>query len=283
MSKKQRIQTYEISDKTLNPLFTLSTAIHEIYGARHIVWHLFKRDFLAQFRQKILGYLWIIIGPLAGVIPFIFLNKVGIFNPGKLAMPYPVFIVLGMGIWGFLSHTFVVVSSGMQNNEDLIMRTNIPKITFVIKGLADIFYALLVHWCVAIAFVFALGLTPSIWSIFYPVLILPVIFFGVGLGLMFCVVGAIARDLSGLMSTFLNLLMFLSPVVFMPQFNHPILKFIVTWNPFSYLVDVPRSALFLGEFPNIEQYLYATALASIVLVVGVHSFYLIKDKVAERL
>ena len=280
---KELIRIYEPAGDAKGFFGSLKTAWTEIFFSRHVIWHLFKRDFVAQFRQKLLGYFWVVIAPLLAIFPFVFLYRTGILNPGETTMPYPIYIVIGMGIWGFLSSVFVVVSGGLQGNQDLIMKTNIPKITFAITGMANVFYSILVHWLVVFLFSLLLGISPSVWALIYPIVLLPVVFIGLGLGLIFSVIGTVARDLTGIMSTFLNLLMFLSPVVYKPEFGDGVLATIVAWNPMTYLVDAPRSLFVLGEFPDPQGFAVATVFSLVVLSLGLHSFYLIKDKVAERL
>lgn len=277
------IRIYESASDTLGFFSVMGMAWREILFSRHVIWHLFKRDFVAQFRQKILGYLWIVIAPLMAILPFIFLHRAGMLSPGTMDMPYPIYIVMGMGIWGFLTNAFVVVSGGLQGNQDLILRTNIPKITFAITGMANILYSMFVHCIVVFLLALLLGLTPSLWALLYPLALIPVILVGVGLGLMFAVIGTVARDLTGIMTTFLNLLMFLSPVVYKPEFSNSVLKAIVDWNPMTYLVDTPRSLFILGEFPNPQAFVAATLFSIVIMGSGLYSFYLIKDKVAERL
>lgn len=281
--RRNSVRTYEPAGDSKGVAGSWKTACTEIFHSRHVIWHLFKRDFVAQFRQKILGYLWIIIAPLLAIFPFVFLYRAGVLNPGETTMPYPLYIVIGMGIWGFLTNVFVVVSSGLQGNQDLLMKTNIPKITFAITGLANIFYSILVHWIVVFLFAIIVGITPSPWALLYPVALLPVVLIGLGLGLIFSVIGTVARDLSGIMSTFLNLLMFISPVVYKPEFGNELLAAIVTWNPMTYLVDLPRSLFVLGDFPDPKGFAAAAVFSLIVLGLGLHAFYLVKDKVAERL
>ena len=280
---KKVIRTYEPASNKLAFFSVMRMAWREVFFSRHVIWHLFKRDFVAQFRQKILGYLWIVIAPLTAILPFIFLHRAGILSPGTMEMPYPIYIVMGMGIWGFLTNAFVVVSGGLQGNQDLILRTNIPKITFAITGMANILYSILIHCLVVLFFALLLGLTPSLWALVYPLALLPIVVVGVGLGLMFSVIGTVARDLTGIMVTFLNLLMFLSPVVYKPEFGNNVLKTIVDWNPMTYLVDIPRTVFVRGEFPNPQAFAAATLFSLSVMGLGLYSFYLIKDKVAERL
>ena len=280
---KKVVRCYEPTGDILSLSGVLRMAWREILFSRHVIWHLFKRDFVAQFRQKILGYLWILIAPLMSILPFAFLHRTGILNPGVMKMPYPMYIVMGMGIWGFLTNAFIVVSGGLQGNQDLIMRTNIPKITFAITGMANILYSVLVHCFVVLLLALLLGVTPSLWALLYPVTLLPIVLVGVGLGLMLSVIGTVARDLTGIMATFLNLVMYLSPVVYEPEFGNSALQVIVKYNPMTYLVDIPRSLFVLGEFPNPRAFVAATLFSLLVTVLGLYSFYSIKDKVAERL
>jgi lipopolysaccharide transport system permease protein len=106
---------------------------------------------------------------------------------------------------------------------------------------------------------------------------------GVGVGLILSVVGAVARDVTGMFTTLINLAMYVTPVVYTAQFSDPLLKGIVYWNPLTYLIDSPRSLLVLGRMPNPVGYVSAILFSTAVLWLGIHTFYLIKDKVTERL
>jgi len=283
MDNTKPIRTYEPIGHALGFVGSLRLAWTELYLSRHVIWHLFVRDFVAQFRQKILGYFWIVLGPLLGIVPFVFMNRTGILNPGTLDMPYPVYLFAGMGIWGMLISTFTTVSGGLLGNADLVMRTNIPKIAIAITGLAGILYNLIVHVAVLLLVMALYGLPPAPAALFYPLAVLPMILLGVGLGLMFAVVGAVARDVTGMATTALGLLMYLSPVVYKAEFPQPLLQALVSWNPLSYLVDTPRSLFMVGTVPDLHGFALAVLFSLAVLAFGVHAFYLIKDRVAERL
>ncbi len=280
---EKTIRTYEASDKILTPLASVIMAYQELYWSRHVIWHLFIRDFVAGFRQQILGYFWIVLTPLIGIASFVFMQKTGILNPGDVGIPYPVYVYIGTTIWALLINTITVVSGGLINNTDLVMRTNIPKISLAVTGLANIFYNLLVNMVVLIVLLLVLKITPSIWIFFYPLAVLPIIMLGMGIGLFLSVVGSVARDVSSMFISIFNLVMYITPVVYTAQFEQPLLQAIVNWNPLSYLINSPRSLVVLGEFPEPGAYALATLSAFFLLFLGVHIFYLIKDKVAERL
>jgi len=74
-----------------------------------------------------------------------------------------------------------------------------------------------------------------------------------------------------------------TPVVYTAHFSQPLLNLVVHWNPLSYLVDAPRSLFVLGRIADPAGYAWSILFSIIVLWVGLHAFYLIKDKVTERL
>ncbi|WP_367889696.1 ABC transporter permease [Burkholderia sp. L27(2015)] len=247
------------------------------------MWHLFVRDFVAGFRQKILGYLWIVVAPLLGIASFVFMQATGILNPGNVGIPYPIYVYIGTTVWGLLISSVTTVAGGLIANTDLVMRTNIPKIGLALTGMANLAYNLVINLFVLLLILAFLRIPPSPWALLYPVMVLPIILLGVGLGLILAVVGAVARDVTGMLVTLLSLAMYITPVVYTAKFSQPLLRAVVFWNPLTYLVDAPRSLFVLGTIAHPEAYGLAIGFAILVLWLGIHSFYLIKDKVAERL
>lgn len=277
------VRTYEAMGEVLGPINSVILACRELYWSRHVLWHLFVRDFVAGFRQKLLGYLWIVLVPLIGIASFVFMQWTGILNPGETAFPYPIYVYIGTSVWGMFISALTVVANGLISNTDLVMRTNIPKIGLAVTGLASLCYNLLVNLFVLILLLFVFRLYPSPWSLLYPLAVLPIIMLGVGLGLILSVVGAVARDVTGMFTTLINLAMYVTPVVYTARFSDPILQEIVHWNPLTYLVDAPRSLFVLGELPDQKGYAFAILFSIVILWMGIHAFYLIKDKVTERL
>jgi ABC-type polysaccharide/polyol phosphate export permease len=277
------VRTYEALGDVLGPVDSVILAFRELYWSRHVLWHLFVRDFVAGFRQKLLGYLWIVLVPLIGIASFVFMQWTGILNPGDTGIPYPIYVYIGTSIWGLFISALTTVAGGLIGNADLVMRTNIPKIGLAVTGLATLCYGLLVNLVVLILLLFVFRLIPSPWALLYPLTVLPIIMLGVGLGLILSVVGAVARDVTGMFTTLINLVMYVTPVVYTAQFSHPVLKEVVRWNPLTYLVDAPRSLFVMGRMPEPTSYALAIVFSIAVLWLGIHAFYLIKDKVTERL
>ena len=263
---------------------TAARSVRDIYTYRYLIWTLFSRDFKAQFKQSILGYFWTALGPLLGVFSFVFMNFMGILNPGATAVPYPIYAFVGVSLWGFLTSTIGIMSGGLNAQSDLIMRTNIPKIALAASALASIVYGTLVNLILIALFVLAFRMPVSWASLAFPILILPLIILGLGIGLAVSVIGIIAKDIGRLVSQFFTLMMFLTPVIYVSDHIHNhILHALIMANPLTYLVELPRAVLLAQPTAYWPQYLGASAACCVVLLIGVKVFDMVQDLVAERL
>ena len=258
--------------------------VREIYRYRHLVWSLFARDFRAQFKQNLLGYLWAIIMPMLSVFGFVYMSYIGVLRPGDTGVPYPVYAFVGTSIWGFLTSTIALMGNGLKSQSDLIMRTNVPKIALAASSLATIFYGVLVNLALILGMLLFFGI-PLTWSsLLFLALILPMILLGVGIGLMTSVLGVIVKDANNMVLQPLVIMMYLTPVVFLAKNIHAgLLHTIIMGNPLTYLVDLPRSILLGQETSYWPEFLGASLLALIVLLAGARVFEIVQDLIAERL
>lgn len=280
----QVVTVYTPNDRAGGFLRSLALAREELASGRSIIWHLFARDFLAQFRQRILGYFWAVLAPFLAIFGFTLMNYAGVLQPGETGIPYPLYVFMGTSVWGCLVGPIGALSSGLQTQSDLILRTNVPKIALAVAALASALYGIAVNLVTLLVLTTFFGVAPSWGALAYPLLILPMIVLGVGIGLAISVVGVIARDISTIVVQLMTLVMYMTPVVYLSAtIKNPLLRAAITYNPLSYLVDVPRSVFFLGHTEQWAQYGFASLLSVVVLLLGIRIFYLIQDLVGERL
>lgn len=278
------VTIYQPNERQGGLIWGICQARSDIWASRHVILRLFLRDFVAQFRQKLLGYFWALIGPLLGIVSFLFLYVAGVLKPGEGAIPYVLYVLLGSNIWACLPGSIGAVSGGLQAQADLIMRTRIPKIALAVSSLANMCYSIMVSMITTLIVFFLCGIVPTWWFLLYPLLILPMILLGVAIGMVLAVLGTIAKDLTPLVSQGLALLMYVTPVVYLRStITNPIIEFLIRYNPLTYLIDVPRSLLVTGQAENVDFYLLTAAGAIVLAVIGVRIFYLLEDLVAERL
>ena len=280
---EEKIRVYEAGATSKGVFNSLAMAWEELYSSRYVIWRIFTRDFSAQFRQKMLGYFWAILSPLLGIVSFVFMYRTGILNPGAMDVPYPVYVFFGNCLWGIFINSFSTASAGLLGNADLVLRTGIPKLSLALAGMANLFYSILLQVVVLGIILIAFQVMPSWGVLLYPLMILPLIILGLGIGLILAVIGIVARDITNMASAILGLLMYITPVIYVTNFEQPVLKAFVKYNPLTYLFTMSRNIFFLGRYDDWWGFGLASVFALLVFVLGVHGFYLIKDKAAERL
>lgn len=278
------VTVYQPNEMRGGLLWGLQKAIEDIVASRHVIVRLFWRDFIAQFRQKLLGYFWAFLSPFLGIVSFLFLFAIGVLKPGEGDIPYTIYVLVGSTIWGCLPGAMGLVSGGLQAQADLIMRTRIPKLALAVSSLAGLVYSIGISMVTMLILFLFIGVTPSWWILLYPLLVLPMVLLGTAAGLVLSVLGPIARDLVPLATQALSFVMYVTPVIYVQSsIQNPVVKKLIEWNPITYLVDIPRSLVCLGRAENIETFLWV-AIGTIVLVtIGLRIFYLLEDLVAERL
>lgn len=277
------VRVYDARSARMSTGSALVRAAAEISAAREVIWRLFLRDFISQFRQKLLGYAWALLTPLLGIASFLILNYAGVLHPGDLTVPYPLYLFLGTTAWGLMVGAVAVVSGALLSHGDLVLRTSIPKMALAVASLAGLFYGQVINFVVLGVIVLVSGVIPSWGALLLPVMLLPVIILGVGIGLVLAVTGAVVRDLTGVVTTLLGLMMYVTPAVYVPAPQNRWLQVAVTYNPLTYLIDEPRNVFFHGSLKHPESFVLAVLFSILVLVGGIRAFYLIEDHVAEQL
>ncbi len=277
------VRVYAASGTGLGLIPSLRQAVDELFATREVIWRLFVRDFKAQFRQRLLGYVWAFISPLVGLASFLFLHYMGVLNPGGTGIPYPLYLYLGLTLWNVFMGAIHAVSGSLVVHGDLLLRTSVPKFALAVAGLAGYLYHQVVSLIVLGLALLLFKVAPSWWLLLYPMLAAPLFAFGLGIGLFLAGIGSIARDATSMIVTLLNFGMYVTPVIYVGRAPTPELQRLLDYNPLTYLIDVPRSLIVSGDSLNALAFAGASAVGLCALIVGIHGFYLIQDYVAERL
>lgn len=254
-----------------------------IYRSRELIWQLFKRDFLGQYKKSFLGITWFFISPLIGILSWIFMNMVGILNPGDVGVPYPVYVLLGTSIWGMFMGFFDAGMSTLGAGSGFIMQVNYPHEALLVKQTAQFLANYILGFMITIIILLAFGVIPHWMTIFYPLLTLPLFFLGGGIGLLLSIVGIVASDVQKGFALMMSLLLFITPVVYSPKTGGPVLQSIIKWNPLTYLVAGVRDVIISGTMPHPDRYIYSAVGALVFFLLAWRLFFIAEDKIVERM
>ena len=116
----------------------LDAAERAMTEGRELAWRLFLRDVRAQYRQSILGYVWVFIPPLVASLPFIFLSSQGVMNIGETPIPYPAYAIIGTTIWQVFSDSMNAPLRAVLAARSMLARINLPREAILLSALAQV-------------------------------------------------------------------------------------------------------------------------------------------------
>lgn len=279
----ERITIYE-PDNYLKRgyLSNIKHILDELKDNWWLTYQLFKRDFLSSYKQSLLGILWAILFPIASISVFIALNRSGILNIGDIGVPYSIYGLIGMAFWQFFSNGLVACSNSLVNAGPMILKINFSKKSLVIASLGKAIIPFWVQILMVCILFLGYGKNPNIMGLFFPVFIIPLVLFTVGLGFFTSILNGIIRDIGNMISILMMVFMFFTPVLYAkPQTG--LLATLTKYNPLYYLVSVPRDIILKGSSQDMQGYMIFFLLSILLFLVCLFVFHLTEKRITERI
>lgn len=244
-------------------------------------WRLFLRDFSAKYRQSSLGYLWTIIIPIITVLTFIFLNKSQILNIGDVDIPYPVFALFGITVWGVIQEMVVGISAILNISVGLVRKINFPKISLVYSPILITMVNFIIKLMLVIIICIIYKVIPSMHAFYFPLLLIPIIFLSIGIGFYFSIVGAIFKDIGNYLIVIFQILMLLTPVLYATP-DVAFFEIINRFNPFFYLIYTIRDVVFTGAFNYTMGFFISTVISIVIFFSGWRFYHVATGRIVEK-
>ena len=253
----------------------------EIWRYRDLLFLFVKRDIVTVYKQTVLGPLWYLIQPiLTSVIFTIIFNGIANIDVGENIHPF-LFNLAGVTIWNYFSECFKATSDTFKKNEQIFNKVYFPR---VIMSLSKVFSGLLkfgiqclifLGFYIYFSFSDASGELSLSTLMYFPVLVFVMGFLGLGFGMIISSLTTKYRDLTFLVTFGIQLLMYLSAVMYPIKVattklsnNFPetaiYINPIIENNPLAKVVESFRYMLFSqGSFS--DQSIFITVIMSIVV------------------
>lgn len=255
----------------------------EALSSRELVWRLFLRDFSARYRQSLLGVAWALLLPLVTVAMFVTMKRSGIVSIGETGIPYPVYALVGLSIWQLFSVGISTCSTALINAGSMVVKINFPKSALIFAAAGQGWLEFLVRAALTAVVCAWYGVVPNPAGLAVGLLmLLPCCLMMLGAGFFVALLAVVFRDVASALDMLLFGLMLLTPVLY-PVPRGSLLAAANTWNPFNYLVNVPRDLMLYGRSQELPEFALVSLLALAVFLIGWRLFYLAQSKIAERI
>ncbi len=256
----------------------LNLQLNEVWKYRDLLVLFVKRDFVAQYKQTILGPLWHVIQPVFTTIMFLLVF-------GKIAnIPtdgiHPVlFYMSGITIWNYFSSCLTSTSNTFVANAGIFGKVYFPRLVIPLSSVMSnivkfgIQFLLLLAMMIFYSFKGTAPMHFGVSWLWVPVLVLMMAGLGLGLGIIISSLTTKYRDLAILIGFAVQLLMYATPIVYPLSFlKGKSYAAWIQWNPLTPIVEAFRYALFGKGDMDAAGLLYSTAFILITLFLGLLIF-----------
>jgi lipopolysaccharide transport system permease protein len=245
---------------------------------RDLIVLLVRRDFVSKYKQTILGPAWAVVTPVvtAVVFGFVFGRVLGVSTEG---VPPSLFYLCGLLGWNYFNQTLSATSNTLIGNFAIFSKVYFPRlVTPLATALSNLAAAGVQLATFALVYVVTVAANPALttrpgWG----ACLLPFLFLHLGLlalggGLLLSAVTAKYRDFQHVTPFLLNLLMYVTPVIYPISRIPEQWRWLAAVNPVAPVIEAFRAALLGTPTFNAAYYALSVVVTAVVFVLGV-GFY----------
>ncbi len=244
----------------------------ELWSYRELFYFFSWRDIKIKYKQTVLGFLWAILQPLLMMVIFtLFFGRA--LNIPSQNLPYPVFVFSGLLIWNMFSSGLTNSSNSMVNNATIIKKIYFPRliipVSSILVALFDfmmaciVFLPLLLYYQQQVSF-------QAIWV--WPLAIVMTTIATLGPGSLLAALNVKYRDFRYVIPFLIQLLFFLSPVLYpVSMLEHPLLRYTLVLSPMYAAIELFRMPL-TQTWPDPTSMAISITSGILLMVIGLVYF-----------
>lgn len=245
--------------------------VYDLWKGRHLLWQFTARQVELRHKGTHLGLVWSLVSPLLMlglyVLVFGFIFN-GHFNAHaeESRASYALTVFLGLALYHFIAETLTLAPTIIVANPNFVKKVVFPLEILPAANVGAAFVHLMITLLLVLVCALVTGtpLTPRI--LWLPVIIAPLVLFGLGLSFALSGVGVFFRDLAQIMQFTTMALLFASAVFYSPAQIPAGAWKIMKFNPMIHIVDEARSVTLWNRdlnFPHLA-YLYVVGFLTFV-------------------
>jgi lipopolysaccharide transport system permease protein len=187
----------------------------ELFACRELLLFLVWRDIKVRYKQTSLGVAWAVLQPLMTMAIFTFIfGRVRGVSSQTGGVPYPVFVFAGLVPWLFFFNGVTWAANSLITQQQILTKIYFPRLFVPTAGVGAFLLDMLMS-LVLYGFILLWYGVPLSWHVvFLPLAIVAAVTATLGLGYALAALTVVYRDLRYAVTFMMQVLMYLSPVVY---------------------------------------------------------------------
>lgn len=250
--------------------------LRELLRCRDLISLFVWRDFVAVYKQTILGPLWHVIQPLLTTVMFTLIFGRVAKLPTDGVPPF-LFYLSGTVVWAYFASCLTKTSNTFVANAHLFGKVYFHRLAIPVSVVISNLIAFSIQFAVFLGFLGFYALRgeaahPNAWLLLLPLLVLMMAGYGLGFGIIVSALTTRYRDLAQLVAFGVQLWMFASPVIYPASHMPPKYHWVLTLNPMTPVIETFRYGFLGSGAVDPMQILGSLGAMCVVLVVALLLF-----------
>ncbi len=284
MARTTVCNTYRPSSRAnLGFLRALGMFARDLWTHRQPIAVQIRSDWAGIYKGSYLGAFWAVVMAVTPMSVYMLLGWLKIL-PTDGAMPLSVYIAAGVTIWMLIAETITTSINGLRGAAASLSGSQMPLCVGLVAHYGVLISDTVIRLAALILFIVLTGSEHLSWTLLlFPVLIVPVLLFGIGLGFVLASFNVVFPDVDPLTGMALRYLVFFSCAFFPLPEGNAFLQQTLNWNVPAQLVMGVRELLVLGRVDHPHGFAIACMVSLVVFIFGIRTFYRLEPHIEERL
>jgi len=239
---------------------------------RSLIKALISREVLGRYQGSVMGILWSLVNPLLMLLVYTFVFSV-IFKArwsptSESKSEFALALFAGLIVFNLFAECINRAPGLILANVNYVKKVVFPLEVLPWVSLGSALFHATVGFAVWLgAYVILLGM-PHTTALLLPIVIIPLIFFIMGLAWGLASLGVYLRDTSQVVGVATTMLMFLSPTFYPATALPEEYRGLLLANPLTPAIEYTRALLYWGNIPDIKLTIAYTIAAMLISWVG---------------
>jgi lipopolysaccharide transport system permease protein len=280
MSELKPKEDWEVRIQPLSE-HSLRDDVKSLMSYRQLLYTLAMREISVRYKQTVVGVAWVAAQPIVTSLIFTFIfSHLAKIESGSI--PYPIFVFSGLLLWQYISRIISEGTASLVAQSHMMTKVFFPRMLIPLIGIAAATIDLCIAALVLLCIMMYLGVGLSTNAIFFPIIVLVTALIGYSLALALSPINALYRDVGFIIPFALQMLMYLSPVLYPVSLVPANYRWLYELNPVATLLEAARWSLFGEPAPSLPSVAVLLIFVVISFSFGRRVFRALEPTIVDR-
>lgn len=226
-----------------------------LWQHRELIMQMTRREVVGRYRGSIMGLAWSFFNPILMLVVYTFVFSVvfkakwgGVVEQSQTSFAIVLFV--GMIVHSLFAEMVNRAPKLILSNANYVKKVVFPLEILPVVSMGVALFHFLVSMCVLLVAVLFIKGGLAWTTIFFPIVILPLLIATLGIAWILASLGVFVRDVGQITGMITTILMFLSPVFYPVSALPEKLQFWLLLNPLTTIIEQSRAIIIFGNQPH---------------------------------